>query len=90
MPKSAIRGLAIGLLALAGGLAGCGTPRSCLVIPLQVDLVKQRRDAALTELENGAKQVDRVRATIEQARQKVLELEREKALLDSLNAASPR
>lgn len=89
MRSSAIRGLAIGLLALAG-LAGCGTPRNCLVIPLQIDLVKQRRDAAMAELQNGAEHVDRVRTTIEQAREKVVELEREKALLDSLNTVRAR
>jgi hypothetical protein len=89
MRSSAIRGLAVGLIAFAG-VTGCGAPRNCVVIPLQIDLVKQRRDAALTELENGAKQVDRVRATIEQARVKVLELEQEKALLDSLNAVRTR
>jgi len=90
MSSRVILGLTISLLALAGGLAGCGTPRNCVVIPLQIDLVKQRRDAALTELENGAKQVDRVRTSIEQARVKVQELEQEKALLDSLNAARTR
>lgn len=72
------------LLALLA--AGCGSQNACRVIPVQIELVKERRDAAMKELENGANQVDRMAATIEQSRQRVTDLEREKALLDSLSA----
>jgi hypothetical protein len=86
-----------GPLRLAGGfsaalllVAGCGTQRNCLVIPVQVQLVEKERETLMSELENGARQVDRVRTTLEQAKERVAELQREKALLDSLNASASR
>jgi hypothetical protein len=83
-------GLVSALIVLAVGNVHCGTSRNCLVIPRQLELVKQRHDAAMTALETSANQVDRTRTSIANARERVQELEREKAILDSLGAASGR
>ncbi len=83
-------GLAVALLMVGTGCGG-GGPRNCLVIPAQIDLVKERRDALLDDLENTAKRVDRQAATLETAKQRLKDLQREKALIDSLSntAAKP-
>ncbi|MBD3236989.1 MAG: hypothetical protein GF330_09815 [Candidatus Eisenbacteria bacterium] len=79
-------GALAGLLAL--GAIGCGGgPRNCLVIPAQIELVEERRTAALTELENTAHQVDRMHASIERVQARLVELKAEKAFLDSLRDA---
>jgi len=73
-----------GLTVLVLGLAGCGTPRNCLVIPAQIDLVRERREAALKDLETKANQVDRTKNSIEHVQQRVQELQTEKDFLDRL------
>ncbi len=78
--------LAAGVVLLVLGLAGCGGPRNCLVIPAQIDLVKERREAALKDLEMKANQVDRTRSSMEHVQQRLKELQQEKAFLDSLPA----
>jgi len=80
------RGWLAGLTVLVLGLAGCGTPRNCLVIPAQVDLVRERREAALKDLETKANQVDRTRNSIQHVQQRVQELQTEKDFLDRLPA----
>lgn len=76
-------GGAIILCALAA-LAGCGGPRNCLVIPAQVEMLEERRTAALTKLENTARSVDRMQASIERVQARIAELQAQKGLLDSL------
>ena len=83
-------GLVCAVIALAAGNIQCGTSRNCLVIPRQLELVQQRRDAAMKALENNANQVDRTRTSIENARVRLQELQREKAILDSLSAVPGR
>jgi len=78
------RGWLAGLTVLVLGLAGCGTPRNCLVIPAQIDLVRERREAALKDLETKANQVDRTQNSIEHVRRRVAELQAEKDFLDRL------
>jgi hypothetical protein len=76
------------VLALTLLTVGCGAPRNCLVIPLQVELVKERREAALQQLESRARQVDRLNSNIRQAETRIADLQREHALLDSLYGGS--
>ncbi len=78
--------LAAGVVFLVLGLGACGTPRNCLVIPAQVDLVKERREAAMRDLETKANQVDRTRSSMEHVEARLKELQQEKAFLDSLPA----
>jgi hypothetical protein len=59
-----------------------------MVIPAQIELVNERRTAHLKELENKARQVDRMRASLDRARGRLEQLQAEKALLDSLAAES--
>jgi hypothetical protein len=80
------RGWLAGLTVLVLGLAGCGTPRNCLVIPAQIDLVRERRQAALKDLETKANQVDRTKNSIQHVQQRVQELQTEKDFLDRLPA----
>lgn len=80
------RGGWIGVSVLVLVLAGCGTPRNCLVIPAQIDLVKERREAALKDLETKANQVDRTKNSIEHVQRRVEELQTEKDFLDRLPA----
>ena len=76
------------LVLLTVSAPGCGGgPRNCLVIPAQVELVEERRTAALTELENTAHQVDRMHASIERVEARLVELRAEKAFLDSLGVS---
>jgi len=76
-----------GVLLLIGLMAeSCGGSRNCLVIPAQIDLVAERREAAMKELENRATQVDRVQSSLDRAAKRYEELLREQALLDSLLA----
>ncbi len=76
-----------GVLLLIGLMVGsCGGSRNCLVIPAQIDLVAERREAAMKELENRATQVDRVQSSLDRAARRYEEILREKALLDSLLA----
>ena len=82
--KKTNHGLIAGLALLVLGIAGCGTPRNCLVIPAQVDLVRERREAALKDLETKANQVDRTKNSIVHVRQRVQELTTEKEFLDRL------
>ncbi len=79
-------GLWLGVLALIGVSAtSCGSAgRNCLVIPAQIELVQERREAALKELENKARQVDRMRASLERSAERLEELQAEKALLDQI------
>ncbi|MBM3317523.1 MAG: hypothetical protein FJY75_06680 [Candidatus Eisenbacteria bacterium] len=84
MRSQAVIGLAALLAVAALACCGCGSRRACRVIPLQIELVEQRREAAIGQLEAGALQVDRLTTSIAQARERLAELEREKALLDSL------
>lgn len=73
-------------LSLSAMSCGGGARRNCLVIPAQVDLLKERRTAVLRDLENKAKQVDRMRASLDRAMKNYDEKLAEKALLDSLAA----
>jgi hypothetical protein len=82
--KMSSLGLAAGLAALVAGSVGCGARRNCLVIPAQVELVRERRQAALRDLETKANQVDRTLASIERVQQRLKELQTEKSFLDSL------
>jgi len=76
---------ALGLIALAAGSCG-SAKKNCMVIPAQIDLVGERREAALRDLETRAKQVDRLQTSLERSRREYDELLAEKALLDSLMA----
>ncbi len=76
---------ALGLIALAAGSCG-SAKKNCVVIPAQIDLVGERREAALRDLETRAKQVDRLQTSLERSRREYNELLAEKALLDSLMA----
>ncbi|MFH1143369.1 MAG: hypothetical protein V1774_02355 [Candidatus Eisenbacteria bacterium] len=75
--------LMLSILAFAGVQCG-GGPRNCLVIPAQIDILQERRDALLADLEATARRVDRQASTLETARKHVGELEAERALIDSL------
>jgi predicted small lipoprotein YifL len=77
--------LLMAILAICG--CGGGGPRNCLVIPAQIEIVKERRDALLTELEGTARRVDRQAGTLAAAKARFDELLAQKALLDSLAAA---
>jgi len=83
MKRSLLRTGAL-LLIPAAGVMSCGTPRNCLVIPAQVELLEERRTAALTDLENTASQVERQYSSIERMRAQLETLRAEKAFLDSL------
>jgi len=72
------------LVALAGLHCGGGGPRNCLVIPAQIDLVKERREALLADLEATARRVDRQAGTLETVKTRYESLRQERALLDSL------
>jgi hypothetical protein len=73
------------LVLIALGAGSCGTAKkNCLVIPAQIELVGERREAAMRELENRATQVDRLRASLERSQRQYDELLSEQALLDSL------
>ena len=76
------------LLVVIPAIWGCGGggPRNCLVIPAQIEIVKERRDALLTELEGTARKVDRQAGTLAAAKARHGELLAQKALLDSLAA----
>jgi len=82
--KKRILRLAACLAVLMVGAGACGGPRNCLVIPAQIDLVNERRDAALKDLETKANQVDRTVASIERVQQRLKDLQTEKTFLDSL------
>jgi hypothetical protein len=69
------------LVLLAGG---CGQPRNCLVIPAQIELVQERREAMLSELEAVALRVDRRLGALQSTKTRLEQLRAEKALLDSL------
>ena len=84
--RSTSKRLATGVVFLVLGVGACGTPRNCLVIPAQIDLVKERREAALKDLETKANQVDRTRSSMEHVQQRLTELQQEKSFLDSLPA----
>ena len=74
-------------LCLAG--AACGSAaggRNCLVIPAQIELVQERREAALKQLENTATSVDRMRTSLERSQQRFTELQAEKALFEQMDA----
>ena len=79
--------LGILLLALLLVSSCSGGKRNCLVIPAQIDLVRERREAVLVALENKAKQIDRMKASLDRTRNRFEDLQAEKALLDSLIAA---
>ncbi len=83
-------GLALaGVLATILTVASCGGGgRNCLVIPAQIELVAERRAAQIKDLENKANQVDRMQGSLERSRTRLAELQAEKALLDSLSAAT--
>ncbi len=74
------------LFALTLGLGACGGQRNCMVIPAQVDLLRERREVALRDLENKANQVDRSLASVRRIEERLLELNAEKAVLDSVAA----
>ncbi len=76
----------LGIVCLAVSSCGGSAGRNCLVIPAQIDLVQERKEAALKDLENKAKQVDRMRGSLRRSLDRYSELEAEKALLDSLMA----
>lgn len=76
----------LGIVCLAVSSCGGSAGRNCLVIPAQIDLVRERKDAALKNLENKAKQVDRMRGSLRRSLDRYSDLEAEKALLDSLIA----
>ena len=76
---------ALALIALAAGSCR-SAKKNCVVIPAQIDLVGERREAALRDLETRAKQVDRLQTSLERSRREYNELLAEKALLDSLMA----
>jgi hypothetical protein len=82
--RTRILWLAACLAVLMVGAGACGGPRNCLVIPAQIDLVSERRAAALKDLETKANQVDRTVASIERVQQRLKDLQGEKAFLDSL------
>jgi hypothetical protein len=82
--------LAGSLMLLTLALGGCGGPRACLVIPAQVDLLEGRRDEALSRLEDKARQVDRLRASLERSQERYQQLLAQKALLDSLGVEATR
>jgi cell division protein FtsB len=84
MKRSLCRnGLILGVLALM--LNSCGTGgRNCLIIPAQVDLLKERKESALLDLENKARQVDRLSESLVRTKENLADMQAEKALLDSL------
>lgn len=88
MERVRLRVLGVLLMALPLFMASCGggAGRNCLVIPAQVDLLMERRTASLRDLENKAKQVDRMRASLERSIKNYEEKLTEKALFDSLAA----
>ena len=89
LPGAVVFGL--GIVIVAGSGCGGGGPRNCLVIPAQIDLVKERRDALLEDLEGTARRVDRQAGTLETAKRRLAELQAQEALLDSLaGAQAPR
>jgi len=72
----------VALALLASSCGGAG--RNCLVIPAQIEMNQERREAALSSLENKARQVDRMRSSLQRAQERYDELQAERALLDSL------
>ncbi len=73
-------------LCLTGVACGGAAGRNCLVIPAQIELVQERREAALKTLETTATSVDRMRSSMERAQQRLTELQAEKALLEQMDA----
>ena len=79
------------LVAVGVGGVGCGSsrPHNCMVIPAQIELLQERREAMLNQLEGIATRVDRQASTLATVRERYEKLEAEKALLDSLAASEP-
>ncbi len=87
MKRSLCRnGLLVIVLALMLNSCGSGG-RNCLIIPAQVDLLQERKESALLDLENKARQVDRLTESLERTKENLADMEAEKALLDSLITA---
>ena len=80
-------GLMLGVLALMLGSCAGGSGRNCLIIPAQVDLLQERKESALLDLETKAKQVDRLTASLVRTKENLAEMQAEKTLLDSILAA---
>jgi hypothetical protein len=72
-------------LCLTGAACGGAAGRNCLVIPAQLELVQERREAALKELENKATSVDRMRASLTRSQERLKELQDEKAMLQQMD-----
>ena len=73
-------------LCLTGAACGGAAGRNCLVIPAQIEIAQERREAELKKLEATATSVDRMRASLERAQQRLTELQAEKALLEQMDA----
>ncbi len=72
-------------LCLTGAACGGAAGRNCLVIPAQIELVQERREAELKKLETTASSVDRMRSSLERSQQRLTELQAEKALLEQMD-----
>ncbi len=72
------------LIALALAVSSCGGGRNCLVIPAQVDLVSQRREAEIKTLETKANRLDRMKRSLEASKKRCEDLKAEKLLLEEL------
>jgi glutaredoxin 2 len=59
----------VGLLFL--GLAGCGGTKPCLVIPAQLELAEDTRDAAQATLDKKEKEMSRWENAIKQSRARI-------------------
>jgi hypothetical protein len=77
--------LLLGLSLTGAACSRASAGRNCLVIPAQLELVQERREAALKELENKATSVDRMRASLERAQERLQELQAEKAMLQQMD-----
>jgi len=59
----------VGLLSV--GLAGCAGTKPCLVIPAQLELAQDTRDAAKADLDTKTKEMERWENAIEQSNARI-------------------
>jgi len=77
--------LLLGLCLAGDGCGGAAAGRNCLVIPAQIEIVQERREAALKDLENKATSVDRMRTSLARSQERLEELQAEKAMLQQMD-----
>ena len=74
--------IAAGVLILGFGLAGCGTPPPCQIIPKQLELVRYQRDQQRQQLEQKKTEVATSQKNLDLSRDRLQQMEQEKSDLE--------